>query len=758
MENKLVIPVSVNGEVISLTIFGESTTLFNIPANDAIENGESEFQLVEGNFYEYQLSSEEYHLNAPEIVTPSRIKKSYGRISPNIYVGTLTVEVCNAKTNEKCSEVKLEIRSSKTTYREDYRQMLADITEKCTELLLQPNSPVNQLLEVDFNKDARTLYQRFAFVKSMIEADEFTEAIHKVVSAPITKWREMDVERDVRAVKKFSASSIRQFAGRKNRIELPNTHQLVVNGTLRSVPLKIQVSYKRDTVDTPENRFIKFALTSFQSFCRDLLNKSVNSTRLNDEAESIIKILDQYLSHSMFKEVADLTMVPLNSPVLQRKEGYREILRVWLMFDLAAKLIWHGGEDVYSGGKRDVATLYEYWLFFKLLDVVRDVFHVEPKSVEELISKTQDGLGLQLKQGKHVAVQGTFLNDVRKLNIQFSYNRTFPGKREYPNGGSWTRELRPDYTLTIWPLGIDPQQAELEELIVHIHFDAKYRVDNLNNFLNTTEEIDLAEEKEEQNKGTYKRADLLKMHAYRDAIRRTAGAYVLYPGSKSERITGFHEIIPGLGAFAISPSKQSDGTAELKIFLQEVVQHFLNRASQREQLSLKTYETLKQKPDNEVKEALPETYGENRSLLPDETTVLISYYKNQEHLEWILKNSLYNARTGKSRGSLRLEASVTDARYLLLHGKGELLTGKLFKLRKGGPRIFSKEEIIEMKYPDPNHNFYLMFDIEGAAEVEFKRYEWNISLLEKHGKGSGSAIPYAVTITELMRAKVTSNT
>jgi predicted component of viral defense system (DUF524 family) len=32
------------------------------------------------------------------------------------------------------------------------------------------------------------------------------------------------------------------------------------------------------------------------------------------------------------------------------------------MFDLAAKLIWKGGDDIYSGGKKDIATLYEYWL------------------------------------------------------------------------------------------------------------------------------------------------------------------------------------------------------------------------------------------------------------------------------------------------------------------------------------------------------------------------------------------------------------
>ena len=50
------------------------------------------------------------------------------------------------------------------------------------------------------------------------------------------------------------------------------------------------------------------------------------------------------------------------------------------------------------------------------------------------------------------------------------------------------------------------------------------------------------------------------MHAYRDAIRRTAGAYVLYPGNDGDDKRfeefdhrGFHEVLPGLGAFAIRP-------------------------------------------------------------------------------------------------------------------------------------------------------------------------------------------------------------
>ena len=50
------------------------------------------------------------------------------------------------------------------------------------------------------------------------------------------------------------------------------------------------------------------------------------------------------------------------------------------------------------------------------------------------------------------------------------------------------------------------------------------------------------------------------MHAYRDAIRRSAGAYVIYPGD--EERTPFmehHEVLPGLGAFPLRPGATGAG-------------------------------------------------------------------------------------------------------------------------------------------------------------------------------------------------------
>lgn len=749
--NKLVIPVPLSEKYIELTLYGENFGETIIEKADAIENGEAIIQIKEGNFYEYKIT-DGYSLQTDAIVSKSNISNSSGRISPNIYVGTLRIDVLKTDTEQKCGEVKLEVQSVKTTYREDYRHMLEEITEKCTDLLLQHSSPVAQFFEVDFNADATTLYQRFAFIKSILESIEFNDSVHKILLSPVTRWRESETVKDIRSVRRFNNSTIRQLSNATNRFNLPEEHPL--KSTMDSVPSKLKVSYKTETVDTPENRFVKHALISFQSFCSDFKTKVKDSYRIKTEAALLEDKLEQYLSHSIFKEISSPTTLPLNSPVLQRKEGYREILRVWLMFYLAAKMVWHGGDDVYSGSKRDVAVLYEYWLFFKLLEIVKEVFKIESVATEKLIEKTSDGLGLKLKQGKFLPVKGIYLTDTRKLNIEFSYNKTFSGGNEYPAGGSWTRNLRPDYTLSIWPFGIEQEQAEQEELIVHIHFDAKYKVENLQGIFGKDDNLE--EEKEEQKNGTYKRADLLKMHTYKDAIRRTAGAYVLYPGTEDQYTrTGFHELIPGLGAFSIRPSKINNGTDDLRNFLIEIVAHFMNRASQREKISLKTYETYKDEEPNELNEALPEPYGLNRYLIPDETFVLVGYYKDNEHYNWIMNKRLYNARAEDDRGSLRLGPGEAGAKFLLLHSKNETQTSKLFKIIETGPKVFSKQTLIKKEYPrEPTQNFYLVYKVEEVNDNEFSNQEWDITKLDKYKTGRGSALPFSVTMTQLMKAKV----
>ena len=736
----------------------EHNTLLDISDELTVENAEEPIQLLEGGAYEYELP-EGYCLSSVSgIIQPSKRNRHRGRITPNIYVGRLLLTIEHAEIES--IEVAVEVRSIKAEYRSEYRKMLEDITGECTELLMLHSSPVTQKFTVDYQADSATLYQRFAFVQSIVDSDDFRNAVHRVISMPVTAWSHHVEDMDIRRCRRIGSKQIRQIASRSGRINLPENH--VLSSRLSSVPSRLTTEIKIDTVDTPENRFVKYVLKEFERFCGSLcLHIEKNQTdplkrpHIYHQAKKLEMRFSEYLNHNVFREVLEPTSLPLNSPVLQRKEGYREILRVWLMYDLAAKLVWHVLDDSYHIGKRDVATLYEYWLFFKLLRLVEGVFKVDAKETRALIKETRDGLGLQLKAGKHTAIKGEYDYKGRELCIKFNYNRTF-AHSYYPEAGSWTQQMRPDYTLSLWPKAFSEEEAEQQELIVHIHFDAKYKVEGLE-YLNSESSMDLSEEKEMQKKGRYKRADLLKMHAYKDAIRRTVGAYVLYPGTQSYERKGFHEIIPGLGAFPVSPSNNADGLDAVADFIHEVVDHFTNRASQREQLSYHQYAIHKGAKSGDVHEVMPEyliSESKVRVAPPDEASVLVGYY-NADQYQWIKNKGLYNIRLD-TKGLAMYGVKEAGAKYLLLRGSGNTKASEIWEITGEAPVPISKEDLIKLDYPrEPSCNHYLLYQLKSIEGGSFGVIAWDITKLSGYCAGRATSTrPFATTLTELSRVVV----
>jgi len=730
--------------------------------------GESRHQLLEGCTYAYELvnrhDGKSYQFETQNEIVKYHPNKSLhanmGTLVTGIYVGSLSLNVCDVISGEKVGRVSLEIRSIKAEYKKEYRLMLEDIARYYTDLVLQQGSPVTQKLEIDQSCSSQTLYQRFSFVRSLVDSDAFSEAIHKIISNPVRKWTDANIERNIVGVKRLSRKNIRQIASSTDRIQLPMGMRTGMPEGLTSVPRRIEVEYKRDTTDCQENQFVKFVLRTLVNFCSDLQMLPNATERLKAEAKETTECLYEHLDNQFFRQISQPSHMNMNSPVLQRKEGYREVLQAWLLFDLAAKLNWSGGDDVYDAGKKNVATLYEYWLFFKLLELVSEFFNIEPQAMKDLVQTDSDGINLSLKQGQMKMVYGKQETFSRILNVAFYYNRTFNKVSENNNpihkAGSWTMTMRPDYTLSLWPGEIDEEEAERQELMIHIHFDAKYRLNKVlleDKDVGTNIEDDLAEEKREQELKIYKRGDLLKMHAYKDAIRRTSGAYVLYPGDENREIRGFHEIIPGLGAFSVRPGHWQEDSVYLKQFLAEVKAHLMDRTSDREKLSYYQYDVHLEPNKSMTMESLPEAEGENRDFLPDETTVLIGYYKNQEHLDWIMKNWLYNGRAGDRGGAIAVSKEIVTARYILLHNGREAI---LHKINVGGPKVFGYKEMKDREYPfNPNEKnedkIYLVFRLnQKGIEKELQKYEWNPEDIKKlkltrYGKFD------VIRLTELMK-------
>lgn len=757
----LEIPISSRFGTFNLLIVPASTKDL-LYKDETTRQDETSYHLVEASHYKFEFESISNHefqfKDETDVVCFSKFKhhRNMGDINTSIYVGQLTLPVCELETHEEVGKIKLEIRSVKSDYETDYRTMLDDIAEYYTDLVLMQGSPVKQQLEVDDSCNSQTLYQKFSFIRSIIDSDNFRESINKIIANPVRKWAETTISRNIVSARRLSRKNIRDIASSSDRVPLPDNMRKNLPGCLTSVPRVIDMEYKKDSIDNQENQFVKFALMSFSMFCSELREKKNASERLQKEVDDTLSQLSSYLDSWFFRQVSMPARLNLNSPVLQRKEGYREVLQVWLMFDFAARLNWTGGDKVYEAGQKNVAVLYEYWLFFKLQELISQFFKLDSADKKRLVKMDNDGIDLNIIQGKTTILKGRSISDIRILNIAFYYNRTFSNTSKEEDkihkAGSWTMSMRPDYTLSIWPGDISESEAERQELITHIHFDAKYRLEKI--LLGDKEGSDISEElnseKEQEEGGIYKRADLLKMHAYKDAIRRTSGAYVLYPGTESRELKGFHEIIPGLGAFSIRPGHWNQDSLYLKQFLAEVKAHMFDRASQREKMSYYKYDTYKDIKKSSLMENLPEAVNENRDFMADDTWVIVAYYKNEEHLQWILNKHKYNCRAGDDAGSKEINTHFISARYVLLHdGKH---TTHFIKILKKDPKVYTRAQLVDTGYPqytkkikqedgteievvDNNketkeaNRIYIVFELysNNSVEKELAKYEWDVN-------------------------------
>jgi hypothetical protein len=432
-----------------------------------------------------------------------------------------------------------------------------------------------------------------------------------------------------------------------------------------------------------------------------------------------------------------MRFAPLGSPVLQRKAGYREVLRWWLRFRTAAELSWEGGEELFHAGQRNVADLYEYWLFFELLSWFCNKCRggTRPEIGELMDGLEEDSPNLRLKKRMQLGpFVGSFAGKSRQINARFAYNRRFVVTKDRHAGGSWTRRLHPDYTLTFWPEGIEEADAERQELLVHIHFDAKYRVEDIEGLFGAEGEDD-SDEDDAMNPGNYKRQDLLKMHAYRDAIKRSQGAYVLYPGRINEavRLKGFHEILPGLGAFGIAPDENgaAHGLETLSQFLDEVLAHLCNRTTAQERVSYHVAESYfaQEEPVQYGSLVLGETdeiSDTSRALPPSEHHVVVAWYNSQEQLAWTLEKGIANVRLGDRPGSWHIPPEMASARHVLLRTHGGKLADGLFQIKttRPGYKVFTASDLIASGYPGAaTGEIYAVFEVEPDAAYAGRKWD-----------------------------------
>ncbi|AYM99375.1 hypothetical protein [Chryseobacterium sp. 3008163] len=220
-----------------------------------------------------------------------------------------------------------------------------------------------------------------------------------------------------------------------------------------------------------------------------------------------------------------------------------------------------------------------------------------------------------------------------------------------------------------------------------------------------------------------------------------------------------------MGAFSVNPNGKADDISELSKFIDLVIAHLLDRASQRENVSHKAHQIYQNpKDDNHLlHESLPE-YISGKKLIPSEVFVLIGYSTSNDRFKWYEENKKYIFRMDGNTGSLELNNDVVNAKYLLLRKKGEAHASDLYQIKSKGLKVFSRSYLDTLNYP-PSKNpkeYYLAIEIEKASDIEFENVSWDFKELETYkkiledvtNKYSRAGLPFTVSLTDLMKTKM----
>lgn len=624
-------------------------------------------------------------------------------------------------------ELHLEFISIKFDFDSEYRQLTEDIANFCQQLLLSWDAPTSLRFSSDPEKRQRLLLEQFLFLRSFMTNARLSRLLEAISRNPHTR-----LIHETNWVPSSAARSSNYLSDPFGMLRDWRS----LRG--RRIPGQVKDLRKDETHDTAPNQFVKFSLSQFRLICAEVSNhkwtESGAPSTLGMEAKELLDQIDALLARRFFSEVGRMQRLPLDNQTLQKREGYREVLHAWLMTQAATTLDWQGERDCYEGSIRDVATLYEYWIFIQLHKVLESIDGLkaiagEPNDTARFISCKDGQLKINLKQGQHSRSRFIWQGPQAQLHIDLEYERSFGKTQEATRSGSYSRRFRPDYTLSIYPADyLDESIAERAGKVAYLHFDAKYRAEDITSVFGRADasDDDVSNEKlEGKAERTYKRGDLLKMHTYNDALRHSIGSYVLYPGTsvgEAETLPKFHEIAPGVGALVMKPGNEQC-LQSVKKFLTDILQHQSDLFSQYRYLADSTYQTYDNSP--KLIEEDRYTYSIARKKAP---CVLLYLFKENADLFRKYGFAFCRVDSNDSRKPLNLNLSIEVGSEFIPYGGARSETKRTLGWRGKiiSARFMQRDELasyLQLTCPTAsispsNSAHYLLFEFSDVSKFK----------------------------------------
>lgn len=484
---------------------GQLTSDYKLLRPIFFENGIYQLIVIQKN--EKKLTFNHEHPLFRQAISPMKLGKQVtlmGNLHFQNEIGFSTFQIQHE--NEVLLEVTLEIFPSKLDYKKDYQKLIEEVNEEIYNLAFHfiRKTYLGARTKLEGNP-SRTEF--FRLISRHFTT--FIQSINRIEQQPHHKLSKNYVKARGDQLRKLDSRS-RSFL-RKNSNLFVDVENGIPIGYKQFMPTEGLRIKKVLTYDTLENRYVKWMIERLIHKLTDLLEtikknlKNLIDADLDviNQVEQMADQLQSRLKQSFWKNVGKLDRSAF-SLVMQMAPGYREAFQIYLT--VSKGLVLQG--KIYKMSVKDVATLYEYWTFLKLGQILGRKYTMIS---QDIVQVKRDGLFVNLETNK--MARRVFQHPITKEEITLTYQKY--------EGNLPTTAQKPDTMLSIEKKGKD--------YTFNYIFDAKYRIDYALEGSYYQLKYQIPGPMEE---------DINTMHRYRDSIvavnngpyERTAfGAYVLFP-------------------------------------------------------------------------------------------------------------------------------------------------------------------------------------------------------------------------------------
>ena len=331
-----------------------------------------------------------------------------------------------------------------------------------------------------------------------------------------------------------------------------------------------RVEEQVQTNDTPENRFLKFALAQitdkYEALKKQIESVKSASEAMKSEMQAVSTTLKRLQSNPFFRTIGRFKGLNQESLVLQKASGYSQVYRTWNLLRRAYSL----NDGIYKLQTKDIATLYEIWCFIEVSHIVKEQLHLNDEDIDHRNRMEMNGLFTwELGKGEHSRIL------FKKDNVELAELVYNPKSTENDNDSTGIKELvtktvpqKPDIVLRL-------TKNDLQEgMKLTYLFDAKYRIGG------KVKGVDVPPDDA-----------INQMHRYRDAIyykdyssdalkKEVIGGYILFPGDGKPtevEVSNFYKSIAevNIGAFPLRPKDERN-----RRLLEHFIEGLINTKSQ----------------------------------------------------------------------------------------------------------------------------------------------------------------------------------